>query len=535
MILSLPRANTPKRRPSTTRRESHHQDQLQVVRRSFFCLTVLALGYVSMSIVKEVEKPKKKTTTSGTPSWAVGKAAQQRHFYTKKALENHNSFAAKDVLVIAHRGCRSRFPENSLPAIAACAEEGAQIAEVDVDVTSDGVAVLLHDRAPDRVSNVAHWKSNKAKAVGVNDLSLKDVKQFWLTQSDQSSATTPFKIPTLAEAVAVAKACGIHLLLRPKKSRPLIVDAIRHAADITDGWSYVVLGPTIAWPEARRTILREFPNGTSVDAESEKSKETNVTAEESKKARRRRRRRSRAPPVSLFASYDARPKIETLCGSLSGLRVDCTPRTGSNDDRDLSRRVKSHIPNVTIESRLDVAAWIPTKSQKTDYAFQRTLRAEGVGVAVSFLWEDGGEFHLRDFNAEDAWPNATREGPARVATNQLDNRCPPNETHHACLGARLWIPTLKATAARFAITDMPGHLRAALLEFGNAAPSAYWSGARDNVPPVAWPMESWPVDPPNIPNGPKPRVAVLPPKCLALADLSSTTNTRQTAGVAVHK
>jgi glycerophosphoryl diester phosphodiesterase len=47
-------------------------------------------------------------------------------------------------LVLAHRGIRSQFPENTLQAIQASIDAGVDGVEVDVDLTSDNVPFLIH-------------------------------------------------------------------------------------------------------------------------------------------------------------------------------------------------------------------------------------------------------------------------------------------------------------------------------------------------------------------------------------------------------
>lgn len=48
-------------------------------------------------------------------------------------------------LAVAHRGDPYRFRENTLPSVAAALAAGADAVEVDVQLTRDGVPVLLHD------------------------------------------------------------------------------------------------------------------------------------------------------------------------------------------------------------------------------------------------------------------------------------------------------------------------------------------------------------------------------------------------------
>lgn len=58
------------------------------------------------------------------------------------------------VLVIAHRGARAYAPENTLPAFRKAAELGAAMVELDVQLTADGLPVVLHDDTLERCSNV---------------------------------------------------------------------------------------------------------------------------------------------------------------------------------------------------------------------------------------------------------------------------------------------------------------------------------------------------------------------------------------------
>ncbi|MEE8134364.1 MAG: glycerophosphodiester phosphodiesterase family protein [Gemmatimonadales bacterium] len=51
----------------------------------------------------------------------------------------------RTIVVTAHRGSSGRAPENTLSAIRAAIEDGAGVAEIDVQETSDGAVVLIHD------------------------------------------------------------------------------------------------------------------------------------------------------------------------------------------------------------------------------------------------------------------------------------------------------------------------------------------------------------------------------------------------------
>jgi glycerophosphoryl diester phosphodiesterase len=53
--------------------------------------------------------------------------------------------------LVAHRGYARAFPENTLAAVEAAIQAGAQWVEIDVQLTADGFPVLFHDRTTDRM------------------------------------------------------------------------------------------------------------------------------------------------------------------------------------------------------------------------------------------------------------------------------------------------------------------------------------------------------------------------------------------------
>ncbi len=57
------------------------------------------------------------------------------------------------VLLIAHRGIPSRYPENTLISLEAGAGEGADVVEFDVQPTRDSALVVIHDETLERTTN----------------------------------------------------------------------------------------------------------------------------------------------------------------------------------------------------------------------------------------------------------------------------------------------------------------------------------------------------------------------------------------------
>lgn len=55
--------------------------------------------------------------------------------------------------VAGHRGDRADAPENTMPAFEAAFANGLSVVETDVQLTADGVPVLLHDPTVDRTTN----------------------------------------------------------------------------------------------------------------------------------------------------------------------------------------------------------------------------------------------------------------------------------------------------------------------------------------------------------------------------------------------
>jgi len=80
----------------------------------------------------------------------------------------HGLSTTDDVQVIAHRGASFAAPENSLAAIDLAVHEGADWIEIDVQLTSDGEVVVIHDKDLMRVAN---------QDVKVGETTVHDLKQ----------------------------------------------------------------------------------------------------------------------------------------------------------------------------------------------------------------------------------------------------------------------------------------------------------------------------------------------------------------------
>ena len=136
--------------------------------------------------------------------------------------------ASERIATIAHRGTgqRGSLPENTLPAFERAIDEGADLIELDVRLTADGVPIVLHDQTLERTTDCAGC-----------------VGEFTADQLASCRATQPggnvlenVSVPTLAETLdRVDGRVGVNIEIKPdccdgQHAGPL-VDAVLAAID----------------------------------------------------------------------------------------------------------------------------------------------------------------------------------------------------------------------------------------------------------------------------------------------------------------
>lgn len=357
--------------------------------------------------------------------------ANLRLAYSSRALQELNTYRPADVLIIGHRGCKTRFPENSLAAIAACSEEGAHIAEIDLVLTKDRHVVLFHDEYwVEQKTNREHWKMSKTP---IHDLTLQQVQSdYWLAPNFQSGYTpAPLRIPTFEEALRVAKGCGIVLWIELKLGETItMVDLLRPVVKILNkqqAWDLVVFncGDTTKADEFLQTLQNELQQS---------SKEEEL------------------PFVRMLG--DGRTLNKVLIKAKTSINgpgaVD-----GSYANKLLPHQ---HLFNIKF----------PEKTNSTIMC--DTLRQEHeVGTMISLLWTAGGEHLLRD-------PNKVREYTDKYHVDDiLLQPCPYTvRLDRPCFELQLIHPIVTKTCARMLTTDLPQAVRAALLHEQRAAPASIW-------------------------------------------------------------
>jgi glycerophosphoryl diester phosphodiesterase len=127
-------------------------------------------------------------------------------------------------LNIAHRGGGALMPENSLAAFRHAIALGADGAELDVQLSADGVAVIYHDlRLNGGYTRDAQGRWLDGASPRIKDFPLAALRGFdigragpgsdYATQHPLQAAVDGERIPTLAEVVALAKAAPDFRLL----------------------------------------------------------------------------------------------------------------------------------------------------------------------------------------------------------------------------------------------------------------------------------------------------------------------------------
>ncbi len=104
-------------------------------------------------------------------------------------------FGQHTIKVVAHRGAMKFAPENTIAAFEKAHQMGADIVEMDIRQTKDGVLIIMHDKTVDRTTN------GTGK---VSDLTLKEIKQLdagsWFGEDYKGT-----EVPTLEEALIAIK------------------------------------------------------------------------------------------------------------------------------------------------------------------------------------------------------------------------------------------------------------------------------------------------------------------------------------------
>jgi glycerophosphoryl diester phosphodiesterase len=143
---------------------------------------------------------------------------------------------AADPVVIAHRGASGYLPEHTLAGYELAVRLGADFIEPDLQLTSDGELVAIHDDTLQRTTNVATLFAQRNGGYKVADFTLAEIRSLTVVPTGTASNTYPgftpahaeLRVPTFQEVITLAKSQGRSVGIYPeaKQADPVMEDKI---------------------------------------------------------------------------------------------------------------------------------------------------------------------------------------------------------------------------------------------------------------------------------------------------------------------
>ena len=100
-----------------------------------------------------------------------------------------------------HRGLSAFYPENTIPSFGAVKKYGGKYIECDVQVTSDGYMICMHDSTVDRTTSGTG---------NVADLTLNQIKEFYIENGYQVAMfNNTLKVPTIEDVIGFCSRNGL--------------------------------------------------------------------------------------------------------------------------------------------------------------------------------------------------------------------------------------------------------------------------------------------------------------------------------------
>ncbi|CAN5879608.1 glycerophosphodiester phosphodiesterase [soil metagenome] len=154
--------------------------------------------------------------------------------------------------IIAHRGSRLAWPENTMLAFGNGIQAGADHLETDVHLTADGHIVCFHDDTLDRTTDGTG---------AVSSLTLSEIRRYDAGYRHSVHGGFPFRgrglrVPTLGEVLATFPGVGVIVDLKQEGLEQPLIDLV----DRLDAWKRVIVGSFV---EARLNTLRRLSDGVA--------------------------------------------------------------------------------------------------------------------------------------------------------------------------------------------------------------------------------------------------------------------------------
>ena len=134
-----------------------------------------------------------KAVTSGANGVITANAYHTATLLTQVLAENSMT---RTPIMIGHRGNPTQAPENSLSGFLTAYENGADVFEIDVEITKDGEIVIMHDNTINRTTDYTG-------DLTVNNMTLEEIKTYRL--KDKAGKLTDEAVPTFREVLEAFK------------------------------------------------------------------------------------------------------------------------------------------------------------------------------------------------------------------------------------------------------------------------------------------------------------------------------------------
>ncbi|MCQ0971313.1 VPLPA-CTERM sorting domain-containing protein [Paracoccus sp. TK19116] len=176
-------------------------------------------------------------------------------------------------IVVAHRGASGYLPEETLGSYELAMQMGADYIEPDLQLTSDGHLVAMHDTTLTRTTNVSSLFAARNGSYRVSDFTLAEIKTLTvkptgaLSEPDSTypgftpSMADPYKVPTFGEVLdtltAYNAANGTKIGIYPESKAPHDPVKNRRIIEVLKDKGYT--------SAEDRVILQTFANESVVD------------------------------------------------------------------------------------------------------------------------------------------------------------------------------------------------------------------------------------------------------------------------------
>ncbi|WP_199555891.1 glycerophosphodiester phosphodiesterase family protein [Sandaracinobacteroides hominis] len=252
-------------------------------------------------------------------------------------------------LVAAHRAQPNpEATENSVESGTETFRKGITVLEIDVFVSSDGVPMLLHDDTLDRTTTGTGVASQK---------SYKELRQLQLRKPNGD--ITEQRIPTLDEALVMARRGGAILMLDPKRSMPM-EDLVQHVRSARMEGQVILIANSLAESRLAMGVAPEM----MVSTYAREGREAQALMRLANPMMLRFTGTTEPDPA-LIATLDA-SRVEAITGTLGkpGERLDDKYQAADDDGLGYARLAERGV--TLISSDQPVSAWKALKEHKRD-------------------------------------------------------------------------------------------------------------------------------------------------------------------------